>query len=178
MLPPQARLLQQQAKLRHGHSLQAIQYQFQQRLTAPLASGLILPLTVALLFWAILVWTLFKEQNLIYLIPGVLFTVFCHYVVVLPWHSGLMFPYVIAVLWMTWPKRRNTFSLLPRHEQAVIAAFAVIIVVQMYWAAWALNFDRTHPYFAGGNDCNLSSSLFPSGAPAFWKQGTISTPRP
>jgi len=51
-----------------------------QRLTPPLATGLVLPLGLALLFWATLCWALFKENKLRYLIPGLLFVLFCHFV--------------------------------------------------------------------------------------------------
>jgi hypothetical protein len=145
---PQARRVEQLARLRHGHSLHAIAYQLEQRL-APLASGLVFPLAAALLFWAIFAWALFKEGMLRYLIPGVFFALFCHFVTARPWHSGLMMPYVVVVLWMVWPARERRFDARAGHEQSALGAFFLIVLVQIYWAAHALTFDRTHAYSPG-----------------------------
>ena len=145
----QARSSEQLARLRHGHSLQAIRYQFAQRLTPPLATGLVLPLGLALLFWVTLCWALFREGKLYYLIPGVLFVLFCHFVAARPWHSGLMTPYVIALLWMVWPMERGKFKAFPRHEQWVLGLFFLIVIVQVYWGVYALNTDRVQAYSPG-----------------------------
>jgi len=145
----QARSSEQLARLRHGHSLQAIRYQFAQRLTPPLATGLVLPLGLALLFWATLCWALFKENKLPYLIPGLLFALFCHFVAARPWHSGLMTPYLIALLWMVWPNQGRKFKALPGHEQCVLGFFLLIALIQIYWTAYALNVDRAQAYSPG-----------------------------
>ena len=144
----EARKVEQLRLLRHGHSLRAITYQFEERLTPPLASGLVLPLAAALMFWAILAWALFKEDKLRYLIPGALFVLFCHFVAARPWHTGLMTPYVIAVLWMIWPDQ-GRFSARTRHEQAVLAFFFLITLMQIYWAVFALKFDHEQAYSPG-----------------------------
>jgi hypothetical protein len=145
----QARNREQAARLRHGHSLKAIAYQFERRLAPPLAIGLVLPLWLALLFWAILSWALFEEGKLSYLIPCVLFVLFCHFVAARPWHSGLVTPYVIALLWMVWPNWGRKFNTLPRHEQCVLGFFFLIALIQVYWAGYALNVDRTEAYSPG-----------------------------
>ncbi len=145
----QARSSERLAQLRRGHSAEAIRYQFDRRLTAPLATGLVLPLGLALLFWAVLCWALFREGKLRYLIPGVLFFLFCHFVAARPWHSGLMTPYVIALLWMVWPNQGGPFRALPRYEQGALGFFFLIALIQVYWAGYALNFDRTQAYSPG-----------------------------
>jgi hypothetical protein len=145
----EARSSEQLARLRHGHSPQAIRYQFAQRLTPPLATGLVLPLGLALLFWATLCWALFRESKLRYLIPGVLFFLFCHFVAARPWHSGLMTPYVIALLWMVWPDQGGPFKALPRYEQCALGFFFLIALIQVYWAGYALNVDSTQAYSPG-----------------------------
>jgi hypothetical protein len=144
----QARSSEQLARLRHGHSPQAIRYQFAQRLT-PLATGLVLPLGLALLFWATLCWALLREGKLRYLIPGVLFFLFCHFVAARPWHSGLMTPYLIALLWMVWPDQGGPFKALPRYEQCALGFFFLVALIQVYWAGYALNVDRTQAYSPG-----------------------------
>jgi hypothetical protein len=154
----QARSSEQLARLRHGHSLQAIRYQFAQRLTPPLATGLVLPLGLALLFWVTLCWALFREGKLRYLIPGVLFVLFCHFVAARPWHSGLMTPYVIALLWMVWPKE-DPFTALPRHVQCALGLFFLIVLIQVYWAGYALNVDRTQALFSRHPDRSVSEAL-------------------
>jgi hypothetical protein len=146
-LPPaQAHANEQLAQLRHGHSVQAIEYQFKQRLTPPLASGLILPLQLALLFWVVLAWALAREGKLRYLLPGVLLALFCHFVAARPWHTGLITPYFIAILWMVWPNQERGFQDRKRYEKGVLAFFSLIVLIQIYWAAYALKFDRRHPY--------------------------------
>jgi hypothetical protein len=84
-----------------------------------------------------------------YLIPGALFFLFCHFVAARPWHSGLMTPYVIALLWMVWPNQGGPFKALPRHEQWALGIFFLIVLIQVYWAGYALNFDRTQTYSPG-----------------------------
>lgn len=145
----EARSREQLAQLRQGHSPAAIRDQFAQRLTPPLATGLVLPLGLALLFWTVLCWALFRERKLRYLIPGALFFLFCHFVAARPWHSGLMTPYVIALLWMVWPNQGGPFKALPRHEQWALGIFFLIVLIQVYWAGYALNFDRTQTYSPG-----------------------------
>jgi hypothetical protein len=145
----QARSSERLALLHHGHSPEAIRFQFAQRLTPPLATGLVLPLGLALLFWATLCWALFREGKLRYLIPGVLFFLFCHFVAARPWHSGLMTPYVIALLWMVWPDQGGPFKALPHYEQRVLGFFFLIALIQVYWAGYALNVDRTQAYSPG-----------------------------
>jgi hypothetical protein len=145
----EARKLEQLRLLRHGHSLRAVTYQFEERLTPPLASGLVLPLAVAFMFWAILAWALFQKSRLRYLLPAALFALFCHFVAARPWHTGLMTPYVIAVLWMVWPDCGRRFETRTRSEQAVLAFFFLITLVQIYWAVWALKFDHAHAYSPG-----------------------------
>ena len=144
----QARNSERLALLRHGHSLEAIRYQFAERLT-PLATGLGLPLGFALLFWGLLCWALFREGKLRYLIPGALFFLFCHFVVARPWHLGLMTPYVISLLWMVWPDQGGPFKTLPRYEQWALGFFFLITLIQVYWAGYALNVDRTEAYSPG-----------------------------
>ena len=146
-LPPaQARASEQLAQLRHGHSVQAIEYQFKQRLTPPLASGLVLPLPLALLFWVVLAGALAGAGKLRYLIPGVLLALFCHFVAARPWHTGLMTPYLITILWMVWPNQERGFHDRNRYEQGVLAFLSLIVLIQIYWAVHALNFDRRHSY--------------------------------
>jgi hypothetical protein len=135
--------------LRHGHSLRAIEYQFDQWLRPPLADGLVLPLGLALLFWTTFAWALLREGKLRYLIPGVLFALFCHFVAVRLWHAGLMTQYVIAVLWMTWPQQGRRFGGRARHEQCVLILFLLVVLLQIDWAVYALRFDRARAYSPG-----------------------------
>ena len=144
----QARSSERLAQLHRGHSPEAIRYQLARRLT-PLATGLVEPLGLALLFWATLCWALFRAGKLRYLIPGVLFVLFCHFVVARPWHLGLMTPYVIALLWIVWPDQGGVFKALPRYERVTLGFFFVIALIQIYWAGYALKVDRTQAYSPG-----------------------------
>ena len=92
---------------------------------AELTEGLIQPFWLGCVFWVLLTWKLFRTRQLHYLIPAVFLVVLCH-VYAFFWHSGLMLPCVITLLWMTWPAQRSPFRKLPLYERLPLLMLMLI----------------------------------------------------
>jgi hypothetical protein len=78
------------------------------------------------------------------------------------WHSGLMLPTVIALLWMTWPQ--VSFEKQPRYEQLPLVLLLLIAVIQITWAEFAFRFDHTHDYGSGTTTAAFLKPYVQSGA--------------
>jgi hypothetical protein len=130
-------------------SLRWVVWELEKGLTAGLTEGLIAPFWLGCLFWVLLTWKLFLARRLHYLIPAIFLVVFCH-VYAFFWHSGLMLPCVIALMWMTWPARESArnlpFRKLPLYEQLPLWLLLLIALVQISWAEFAFRFDEVHDY--------------------------------
>jgi hypothetical protein len=119
------------------------------RLERGLTDGLIQPFWLGCLFWLLVTWKLRKTRQLRYLVPAMLFVVFSAGVYAKFWHSGLMLPCVIMLLWMTWPRGKMPFMKLPLYEQLPLYMLFIIALVQIGWAEYAFEFDRGHDYAPG-----------------------------
>ena len=128
-------------------SIQWLAWKVETRL-AELTEGLVQPFWLGCLFWVLLTWKFFRTRNLHYLIPPFFLVVLCH-IYAFFWHSGLMLPCVIALLWMTWPRREAPFGKLPLYEQLPLLMLLLIAAVQISWAEFAFQFDRAHDYGSG-----------------------------
>jgi hypothetical protein len=128
-------------------SVQWLAWKVESRL-AELTEGLIQPFWLGCMFWALLTWKFLRTRNLHYLIPPFFLVVLCH-VYAFFWHSGLMLPCVIALLWMTWPRQDVSFRKLPLYEQLPLLMLLLIAGEQISWAEFAFQFDRTHSYGSG-----------------------------
>ena len=115
---------------------------------AELTEGLIQPFWLGCVFWVLLTWKLFRTRKLHYLIPAVFLVVLSH-VYAFFWHSGLMLPCVIGILWMTWPTQESPFRKLPLYEQLPLLMLLLIAAVQISWAEFAFRFDHEHDYGSG-----------------------------
>jgi hypothetical protein len=131
----------------NGGSVRWLAWKLEFRL-AELTEGLIQPFWLGCVFWALLTWKLFLARKLHYLIPAVILVVLSH-VYAFFWHSGLMLPCVIAILWMTWPELGEQFRKLPLYEQLPALMLLLIAVVQISWAEFAFRFDDAHDYASG-----------------------------
>ena len=127
-------------------SIRRLAWKVETRL-AELTEGLIQPFWLGCLFWVLLTWKLFRTRNLHYLIPAVFLVVLSH-VYAFFWHSGLMLPCVIALLWMTWPEQLR-FRKLPLYEQLPLLVLLLIAAEQIGWAEFAFQFDHEHDYGSG-----------------------------
>jgi hypothetical protein len=135
------------AEPENGSSVQWLAWKVETRL-AELTEGLIQPFWLGCVFWVLLTWKLFQTRKLHYLIPAVFLVVLSH-VYAFFWHSGLMLPCVIALLWMTWPAQQLPFRKLPLYEQLPLLMLLIIAAEQISWAEFAFQFDHDHDYGSG-----------------------------
>src|ERR1700733_7859780 len=130
-------------------SLRWVAWELEKGLTAGLTEGLISPFWLGCLFWVLLTWMFFQTRRLHYLIPAIFLVAFCH-VYAFFWHSGLMLPCVIALMWMTWPARQSDQNLpfreLALYEQLPLLLLLLVALVQISWAEFAFPFDEVHDY--------------------------------
>ena len=131
----------------NGKSVRWLAWKVETRL-AELTEGLIQPFWLGCVFWVLLTWKLFRTGKLHYLIPAVFLVALSH-VYAFFWHSGLMLPCVIALMWMTWPAQQTSFRKLPLYEQLPLLMLLLITAEQINWAEFAFKFDHEHDYGAG-----------------------------
>jgi hypothetical protein len=135
------------AEPKHRSSVQWLAWKIESRL-AELTEGLIQPFWLGCVFWVVLTWKLFRTRKLHYLLPAIFLVVLSH-VYAFFWHSGLMLPCVIALLWMTWPAQQLPFGKLPLYERLPSLMLLLVAVVQISWAEFAFKFDYGHDYGSG-----------------------------
>jgi len=101
------------------------------------------PMGLAIPFWiAIAIWFA-SRRVLIYLLPALFCAGFCAAVYGNWWHVGLLYPLLIALLWLTWPQLTSETS---RSKTWGIAAIAAMFGLQILWAGYALVFDHFHAF--------------------------------
>jgi hypothetical protein len=101
------------------------------------------PAGLALAFWIAMGLCFATRRALIYLLPVALCTGFCVAVYASWWHLGLLFPLIVALLWITWP---STTTNLNRRETIGRAALLAYAALQILWSAYAFRFDHDHAY--------------------------------
>lgn len=101
------------------------------------------PWGMAIPFWIFVSLLLRARSASIYLLPFLLFVSFSLAVHVYIWHSGLLVPLAISILWITWPAPNHVGSKL---ESVGRSGLVGIIALQICWAAYALEFDHYHAY--------------------------------
>ncbi len=101
------------------------------------------PWIVSIPFWAAIALWFHARHKLYYLLPVVLFAVFCGEISVAWWHAGLLIPLLICLLWITWGEP-GTVS--PELEVAGRIALAVMIVTQVLWSGYAILYDHYNAY--------------------------------
>ena len=122
-----------------------VAWKLESRLSGALTEGLVHPFWLGCVFWLLLTWKLFRTRQLHYLLPAMFLAVLCHMYAWF-WHSGLMLPCVIGILWITWPATEPLFRKLPLYEQLPVLMLLLIAVVQISWAEYAFQFDEKHDY--------------------------------
>jgi hypothetical protein len=129
-------------------SIQWLNWKLESRLSGGLTEGLVRPFWLGCVFWILLSWKLLRTRKLHYLIPALFLVILCHTYAFF-WHSGLMLPCVIGLLWMTWPETDASFSQLPLYEQLPLLMLLLCAAIQISWSAFAFRFDRDHAYGSG-----------------------------
>jgi hypothetical protein len=105
--------------------------------------GLCGPWGMALPFWIAIALQLRARGASLFLLPLLLFVAFSLAVHVAFWHSGLLFPFAICILWITWPAPDDPRSRYESIGRIGLVAFAAL---QICWSAYALEFDHYHAY--------------------------------
>jgi hypothetical protein len=105
--------------------------------------GVCQPLFLSIPFWIAIAILLGARRSLFYLIPVLIFAIFCGVVTSSWWHMGLLVPLLICLLWITWPTSGGKASL-----SEVIGSIALITIAagQILWSAYAIEFDHYNAY--------------------------------
>ena len=98
---------------------------------------------LAALFWVAIAVMFCLRKKWLYLLPVMMFAVFCGVIPGNFWHYGLVVPLVISLLWMTWP---SPGSRVLRSELVGRAAVICMAGVQILWSGYALYFDHYNAY--------------------------------
>ena len=103
-----------------------------------LSIGLWRWLIISVAGWFCLVAALRARRALRFLIPVATFALFSGAVYLNIWHAGLLVPVILAILWITWPVPGVVAS---PAEKVMQLAVAVLIAMQICWAAQAYHYD-------------------------------------
>ncbi|MGA3373193.1 MAG: hypothetical protein ABSC48_15675 [Terracidiphilus sp.] len=101
------------------------------------------PWVLSIPFWVAIALCLRARRRLFYLLPVLFLAAFCGAVASDWWHFGLMVPLAISLSWMTWPDSGLTPT---RRESAGRMALAAVACLQIFWSAYAIEFDHYHAY--------------------------------
>lgn len=113
------------------------------------------PHILSVLFWAVIALWFIARRKLLYLLPLVFFATFSGAVATAWWHAGLLLPYLICVLWITWPAPgTGRFEF----DKAARSLLVVMILMQTIWSGAALYYDH---YFAYSPDGAAAEFLKP-----------------
>ena len=100
------------------------------------------PIWISVAYWILAALCFEERGSLIKLLPVLYFAAFST-IYVSFWHSGLLIPLSLSLLWMTWPASENRKR---PYEKAFRAAIVVVSVVQILWSFNSLTYDHAHPY--------------------------------
>ena len=101
------------------------------------------PMGLAIPFWIVIAIWFASRHVLIYLLPALFCAGFCAAVYGNWWHVGLLYPTLICLLWLTWPRLTSDTSRITRLG---ITATAAMFGLQILWAGYALAFDHFHAF--------------------------------
>ncbi len=113
------------------------------------------PPFVSVLFWGVIVLWFAARRKLLYLLPVLYFAIFCGVVRCAWWNAGLLIPFLVCALWITWP---TTGSKPYEFDKAARVALAVMIGTQIPWSGYALFYDH---YYAFSPDAAAAEFLKP-----------------
>ena len=105
--------------------------------------GMCEPMLLSAPFWLVIAFWFAARRKIIYLLPVLLFAVFCGAVIFNWWHVGLLSPLLISIMWMNW----STPGSKPyEFETAGRVALTVMIVSQILWSGFAIYYDHYYAY--------------------------------
>lgn len=111
--------------------------------SASLVEATCQPWLLGIPFWIAIAFCFGARHKLLYLLPVLFFAIFSGVVSANFWHSGLLVPLLVCLLWITWPDPGTSSS---RYELAGRGAVLVLAVTQILWAAYAITYDHSHAY--------------------------------
>jgi len=101
------------------------------------------PWALPIAFWIAVAVCLRARGAAVYLLPVLLFAAFGLAVHTMLWHTGLLFPLALCLLWITWPGANTKPT---RGEGWGRGALLAMAGLQILWSAYALQFDHFHTY--------------------------------
>jgi len=104
--------------------------------------GICDPLLLAFALWVLSALWLDERRSALYLLPVLFFSIFSVMYLTF-WHAGLLNPFLICILWISWPQ--SAPKKLP-YQTACGVALAAVAVVQILWSANAIAYDHSHAY--------------------------------
>ena len=113
------------------------------------------PPILSAVFWAVIALWFMARRKLLYLLPVLFFAAFSGAVYFNWWQAGLLVPFLVCILWITWPAPETQPS---EFEKAAKAALTVMIITQFLWSGYALYYDH---YFAYSPDLAAAEFLKP-----------------
>ncbi|MBP2654022.1 MAG: hypothetical protein H6Q73_1591 [Firmicutes bacterium] len=115
-------------------------------------------LSFALFFYFILLWLLRKGVLVLYLLPIVSILVLFHVKYYNVWHQGILFIYLIFVLWISFIKKSrfrqdetSNVNNIAEHKERwwrkiINISIAIISIIQIYWSVNTFLFDFNTSY--------------------------------
>ena len=97
---------------------------------------------LAVFFWVAVTVMFCARRSWFYLLPVVMFAVFCGVIPGNFWHYGLAVPLVVALLWITWPEARAE----SRSDLAGRVAVICMAGAQILWSGYAIYFGHYNAY--------------------------------
>ncbi len=122
---------------------------------ASLAWAICEPSILSVLFWGVIALWFAARRKLQYLLPLLFFAALSGAVFFNWWHAGLLVPFLIFVLWVTWPAPASGAF---EFDKAARLALIVMIATQLGWSGYALFYDH---YFAYSPDRAAAGFLKP-----------------
>jgi hypothetical protein len=109
-------------------------------LMGALYSGIAAPARLVELLWPLLLLVLYRRRMLRYGWPIALLAFIGTFTRFSPYHAGLMWLLALFLLWVSWPEREDWLHL------ALVAMFAVAIVIQIRWTFHVVRREIAEPY--------------------------------
>jgi hypothetical protein len=107
---------------------------------------------VSLVVWCVLLAFLIVRKNVFDFVPFILLQLLFEFVTGRPWHFGMVFLALIAVLWIDWPPEGSAHE--PLWRAALSVTLLAVIVEQCFWTGRAIRTDTVAKY-SGDRDAAL-----------------------
>jgi len=110
------------------------------------------PSYLNLVAWPLIIVGIRRRSDIYFLLPIAALMLFSAAVDLNFWHSGLIVPVLVAILWLTWP---SIEAAQQKSELILQCSIAVLLLIQVGWTAYAVVYDHYRDYSP-----NLAASRF------------------